>query len=490
MAKVRPRPRSQRYRRTGPARALTLLLVLVFVGGCASLPLVRTLSFLHHTVNLNNPLRAVQNQIDPPPGSIAWKIKYGEQVNILALGYGGQENDAPWLTDTIMVISLDPATRRVTETSIPRDLYVRIDAWPGGGSITNKVNVAFEVGNLPQVWGGGPLRPEFEGKDGPGHLVESTIGKLTGLTFDRYVAVDFKAFRDVVDALGGIQVHMDGPLDDCHYPSYGGGYLNGGVALGWACPPAAGIHFQAGDYRVDGEQALELARSREAVEANQSSDFGRARRQQMIVAAIRRQASVTNALAKAPQLMDALQSEVETDMDLTDLAALHGFGAKLSESSFLHLAITDQNLVEDYGPGSAGSCGSADAFALCPDDPTYRTWQTLFSHLFVDPRTLVEHAPIELVDANPLSSDLSGRVASLLHPLGFQLTAAVQGQGRADTVVYDYSGGRYPQTAAWLEGYFGASVVEGPDPAPGPGEATAGLVVALGTDYARHWYGG
>jgi hypothetical protein len=65
----------------------------------------------------------------------------------------------------------------------------------------------------------------------------------------------------------------------------------------------------------------------------------------------------------------------------------------------------------------------------------------------------------------------------------------VRGHALAHTVVYDDSGGRYPQTAAWLEGYFGGSVVQGPDPAPAPGEATAGLVVALGTDYARHWYG-
>src|SRR5262245_64164753 len=100
---------------------------------------------------------------------------------------------------------------------------------------------------------------------------------------------------------------MDGPLDDCHYPDYHNGYVNHGVPPGWRCPAGAGIHFQAGDYTVDGEQALQLARSRDAVEPEQNSDFGRAKRQQMIVAAIKKKAVSVSGLTRAPQLMNALQ---------------------------------------------------------------------------------------------------------------------------------------------------------------------------------------
>src|SRR5207302_8630251 len=112
------------------------------------------------------------------------------------LGYGGAENDAPYLTDSIMVVSIDPAGPRIQETSSPRDLYVRIDAWQDGRRYMDKINAAFDVPNEPGNFAPGSLRPAYQGRDGPGHLAEATVGRLTGLTFDKYVAIDFKAFRD------------------------------------------------------------------------------------------------------------------------------------------------------------------------------------------------------------------------------------------------------------------------------------------------------
>lgn len=97
---------------------------------------------------------------------------------------------------------------------------------------------------------------------------------MTGLTFDRYIAVDFVAFRDMVNALGGVDVCLSTNLDDYEYPNYHNGYMP--------------IHFRAGCQHLDGELALELARSRHAQQPQQSSDFGRARRQQDIVQAIKK----------------------------------------------------------------------------------------------------------------------------------------------------------------------------------------------------------
>src|ERR1700737_3108129 len=258
-------------------RVIPLLLILILLGtvvGGGIYATQRTGHFLKRVVNLNNPVTVIQHEVEPPAGSIAWKIKHGQQINLLLLGYGGPENDAPWLTDSIMVVSIDPLSRRVLEVSIPRDLYVQIDAWQDGRRYDEKINAAFAVGNDPASFGPGPLGTAFQGKDGAGHLVEATVSRLTGITFDRYAAVDFKAFRSVVDNLGGITVTMDGPLDDCHYPDYSNGYMNHGVPLGYRCPPGAGIHFQAGDYTVDGEKALELARSRDAEQPDQARAFG------------------------------------------------------------------------------------------------------------------------------------------------------------------------------------------------------------------------
>ena len=80
---------------------------------------------------------------------------------------------------------------------------------------------------------------------------EHEVSKVTGLTFDRYIAVDFIAFRDMVNALGGVDVCLTTDLDDTSYPDYTGGYHP--------------IHFKAGCQHLNGEQALEIARSRHAI---------------------------------------------------------------------------------------------------------------------------------------------------------------------------------------------------------------------------------
>ncbi|MBJ7600716.1 MAG: hypothetical protein DLM67_21305 [Candidatus Nephthysia bennettiae] len=480
-----PAGRSRLLRRLPLVLVLVLVLGVLAVGGYA---VARTGTFLHHVTNLNNPVTVIQNEVEPPAGSIAWKLKHGQQVNLLLLGYGGSENDAPWLTDTIMAVSIEPSSHRVLEASIPRDLYVGIDAWQDGRPYEEKINAAFEVAMDPSSFAPGPLKPEFQGKDGAGHLAEATVSRLTGLTFDRYLAVDFKAFRSVVDTLGGITVNMDGPLDDCHYPDYHNGYLNNGVPPGYACPPGAGIHFPAGQYSVNGEQALEIARSRDAEEPEQATDFGRVRRQQMIIAAIRQRTSAVDALLKAPQLMDALQNDFKTDMDLNDLKALYDFGVKLPDSSLLRLGISDQDLVDDYAPYQRGSCGAVDAFALCPEDPTYQTWHSIFAHAFIDRRTLDEHAPIKLVNATISSSDIQLRLGRVLGPFSLAVADGGQTPATAKTAIYDYSGGKYPQTAAWLQEFFGAPVVAAPA-ATGAPPSSEGLVVVIGSDYARRWQG-
>src|SRR5207244_10428103 len=134
----------RRRRRAPVVIALVLVALLAVSGGYLG---ARVFGFLSRVANVGNPLQLVQ---EPPPGSVAYKLKHGERVNILALGYGGKENDAPYLTDSIMVVSLDPANQRIMEVSIPRDLYVRIDAWQDGRPYTEKINAAFEVPHQPR----------------------------------------------------------------------------------------------------------------------------------------------------------------------------------------------------------------------------------------------------------------------------------------------------------------------------------------------------
>jgi LCP family protein required for cell wall assembly len=426
-----------------------------------------------------NPVVVLQQQADPPAGSIAYKLKHGQRINILLLGYGGSENDAPYLTDSIMAASIDPVSHRVMLASVPRDLWVTIDAWPAGhAQAHDKINAAYEAGASPGAIGDKNVLPTFTGRDGGGHVAEHVIGNVIGMKFDNYLGVDFKAFRDMVDALGGIQVCMDTPLDDTQYPNYKNGYIKGG------------IHFPAGCYQVNGEQALELARSRHAVQAEQASDFGRARRQQMIILAIKQKAVSANGLAKAPQLMSALENDFRTDMTINDLTALYNWGINLPESQIVRVALTASDFLTF---GANGACAPpASTSALCPEDPSYSQIRNYFANVFVDPKVLAEKAPVQLVNASLNSTDLAPRLQTALTPLGMQFEGnPVRKRYTAQSVIYDYSGGAFPQTADWLSQYFGAPVqqVTAQTAPPVAGQSSDGLVVVLGGDFARRWYG-
>lgn len=435
---------------------------------------------LLRTFNVSNPLAEVQNELNPATGSVAWKILHGQDVSLLLLGYGGKENDAPYLTDTLMVLRIQPNSHRAVLASVPRDLKVNICAYANGHCDVNKINVAYSTGMLDQTYSG--KKAAFTGsnnKDRGGNLAMQTVGQVTGLSFDGYLGVDFLAFRDIVNALGGVQVTMDSPLHDCHYPDYRNGYLNGGVPVGYRCPSArAGIYFPAGSYRVNGEQALELARSREADQPQQATDFGRIKRQQMLIAAIRKKATSIDAISKAGSLMNALQRDFSTSLNPTDLRVLYDWSKKVPDSGIGHVSVDLTNFLYTCSRG---------AFYECPTDSSYSMIRAYFSGLLVDPKVLQEKAPIQVANASLSLSQMGAQVTASLAPLGFNVVDPVRVGVQQQSIVYDNSGGKYSRTAQWLAGYFHASVVK--SPAPTPNAPQGGLVLLLGRDFSLRWVG-
>jgi LCP family protein required for cell wall assembly len=426
----------------------------------------------HHV----NPIGEVVQAVEPTPGTIAYKLKHGQQVNILLLGRGGYENDAPFLTDSIMAVTIDPSTNRVAMVSIPRDLTLGMNLQSNSDRVwVNKINAAYEVPYVPIIC---CIASQYQGRDGGGHAAEHEVGKVTGLTFDRYIAVDFVAFRDMVDALGGVDVCLSTNLDDTSYPDYSGGYHP--------------IHFKAGCQHLTGEQALEIARSRHAIQPEQLSDFGRARRQQDIMQAIKKKATSINGFSKAPQLLTALQNHITTDMSLSDMRAVYDWGKNLPDTSIVRVALTapapgtEGNLLDSF------NCGmGANVSQLCADDPSFGMIHKYIASLLIDSAVLGEKAPIQIVNGSNNFPGLESRVTTMFDPTGLQLADPVSHRSVAQTVILDYSNGQFPLTAKWLASYFGASVVAATptSPAPASGQQTYGLVVVIGHDFALHWLG-
>ena len=481
MLRARPRARRSRYNvtyrltRSVPAMIVAALLIVVLVG--ATLTYKRLDDFIAATTGHHiNPIGAVVQALEPAQGTIAYKLKHGQGVNILLLGRGGYENDAPYLTDSIMAVSIDPVSNRVVLASIPRDLVVKMNLQSASNRTwANKVNAAYEVPYTNIIC---CVAKQYTGRDGGGHAAEHEVSKITGLTFDRYIAVDFSAFRDMVNALGGVDVCLTTNLDDSTYPDYHGGYHP--------------IHFKAGCQHLNGEQALEIARSRHAVQAAQSSDFGRARRQQDIMEAIKKKTTSVNGFSKAPALLNALQQNITTDMSLSDMKAIYDWGKNLPNTSIIKVALTAPQPGTDGNLLDFADCGMGPSVSqLCPLDPSYTMIHRYLRNVLIDPAAIAEKAPIQFANGSNNFVDLASRVTGMFDPTGLMLSDPIPHQPSSKTYVLDYSGGQFPLTARWLAAYFGAIVVQATPtkPTPARNQQKFGLVVVLGHDFAAHFLG-
>ena len=400
----------------------------------------------------------VQAQTDSP-GSLGWKIKQGQRINILLLGYGGPGHDGPYLTDSIMLLSIQPASRQAMMISLPRDLWVKIPALPRNGYMWGKLNSAYAIGTDHADYPN--LRSDWKTDTGGGDLAAATISQITGQPIDYWVGVDFKAFRDVVDALGGVRVNVPTALDDPYFPA---GETTGMIH----------IHFNAGPQAMNGEQALEYARSRET-----TSDFDRSKRQQLIMLAVRQKVFSLNAVPKLFSLLSALQDNVRTNLRPQELRALAGLAGQLKDADIHRVAIDTTNFLR--------SGWSRDGqYILQPLDSNYGALQHYLAAVLPNVSALSRQMPFQVVDGNrnyrvPYGAGTPAVItASLLQAIGLQATAGPAATQRvAHTEILDGSAGKAEPLIAWLQSYFGATVTPVPAPSSGPA-----VTVVLGSDYA------
>jgi LCP family protein required for cell wall assembly len=201
---------------------------------------------------------------DAAPGSLAWKINVNERVNLLLMAHGGAGNDNPNFTDTMLVVSIRPRTGQTTVISLPRHLWVKIPA-PASGEIRGQIYAAYALGAVQNQQF---LSPQWQTPTGPGDLAAATVADAIGQPVDYWVAIDSDAFAALIDALGGVRATIPETLDDSSYP---------GAETGQKIH----IHFDPGPQTLDGERAVEYARSRLS-----TSETDRSRRQELILVAL------------------------------------------------------------------------------------------------------------------------------------------------------------------------------------------------------------
>lgn len=238
-----------------------------------------------------------------------------ERVTVLIMGIDRRPGE-PFIsrTDTMMIASINTEDETISLLSVPRDLYVVI---PGYGR--DRINTAF-------VYGSGGSNPA-----GGAALAMQTIEYNLGVHIDHYLMVDFSAFVDTIDLLGGIDVYVPYDINDPTYPSMDYGY-----------DP---LYIPAGQQHFDGEMALKYARTR-----HQDNDFYRAQRQQQILFAIRSKVlglGATEMLRQAPTIYGRVKEGIRTDMSLEQMLQL-ALAAKDIEDDAITSRVLDYDYVTSY----------------------------------------------------------------------------------------------------------------------------------------------
>ena len=213
-----------------------------------------------------------------------------DRVNILLLGAGGAGHEGSYLTDTIILLSFQPSTKKVSLLSIPRDLLVNI---PGYGF--RKINNAYAFGRLNNS------------KEAGLELSRQTVGMVTDQQINYVAAVDFAGFEKVIDILGGIDVEVEKSFADNQYPTN-----NFGIET---------ISFTQGFNHFDGKTALKFVRSRHGG-SGEGSDFARSRRQLLVILAVKEKLLRTGLILnpnKLGQIIDVLSENINSDLGFGEI---------------------------------------------------------------------------------------------------------------------------------------------------------------------------
>jgi polyisoprenyl-teichoic acid--peptidoglycan teichoic acid transferase len=170
--------------------------------------------------------------------------------------------------DTIMLVQIVPETGRIELLSIPRDLLVEIE--PG---VVDRINAAYAYGGIEQMM--------------------SAVQTYADVPIDRYAIVDFEGFEDIINAMGKVEVDVEGEF-----------------------PERRGM--EEGLQRLNGHRALLYARYR----GTPGADFDRIERQQQLVAALRGEAFDWNTVTELPEIASVINENVETNLGFQEALSL------------------------------------------------------------------------------------------------------------------------------------------------------------------------
>lgn len=278
-----------------------------------------------------------------------------DRINILLLGMGGANHDGGYLADTIMLASLKPSTKQAALISVPRDLTAPTES--GAWRKVNSINALAEA--------------KEEGSGGP--AMTKSLSSILGTDISYYISIDFDGFVNIVDELGGIDVNVENNLDDYSYPIRGEEDNPNYYAR------FEHLHVEKGMQHMNGSLALKYARSRHAGGV-EGSDFARARRQQLILEAVKDKLLSRNTLLKPAmisRIISELNRNIKTNLDVWALLKLWNDYKDIDRSQITNKVLSD-------GPDGllVSSRGEEGAYILIPQTGNFKEIQKSVQNIF------------------------------------------------------------------------------------------------------------
>jgi polyisoprenyl-teichoic acid--peptidoglycan teichoic acid transferase len=240
-----------------------------------------------------------------------------ERVTVLIMGVDHRDWEAGFgaaRSDTMMLLTMDPVTKKAGMLSVPRDLWVAIPGFTHG-----KINTAHALGEMYQLPGGGPA------------LAARTVELVIGVPVHFYAVVDFGAFVRFIDELGGVKLDIPYKIE---------------------IDPLEGdnMKLRPGVQTLSGDLALAYARNRKKGDG----DFDRARRQQQVLLGIRDRILDFELLPvliqKAPILYRELVTGIRTNMKLDEVIKLAAMAQQIDDQDIRQGVIDTRYVAYGWSP--------------------------------------------------------------------------------------------------------------------------------------------
>ena len=286
-------------------------------GGFAYFLPAATIAFQETGVAANVPSPSpISILFSPSPSPSPSPVSQGAFTVLLL----GSDDDSKFsgdhvLTQSMILVRVLPATKEVTMLSIPRDLYVHLST---GGS--GKIDGAYSYGAA-------------------GAAI-ATVEQDFGVHVDDYIWVGLLGLIKVIDAIGGIDIVTSNPVMDDYYPAD----VYGGSPYGYQR-----IAVLAGPQHLDGIHAMQYVRSRHS---DLQSDYGRSKRQQQVLQAIRAKAKEL-APSDIPALAAAIGGELKTSIGLDKVAQLVPLAASFDNPDAIHQVLLLPPYARSGAPGGS-----------------------------------------------------------------------------------------------------------------------------------------